>query len=209
MLAELVIGGGLFVYLVDLFAQRIRQKRVFKKLLKEVTFELFSGEIVLVSIISDFASLLKNPIGQTTAHKFSLFVLKAILSSGQFLHFKHEFNYFIFNIHFQFDKIDFELKQFMSLADDIKMLNTKLLQDGMRHSMEVYNELQNSKIYNDLKNRYLREWITKIRSEGRLPEGIEVPKEDADIIKAWNSLLRKKAGLPEKEKEVERKPRPI
>ena len=109
---ELILGGGLFLYLIDAYRQRKQQKILIRKLTKEVTFELFSQEVVLSTIISDFESLIKNPIEITGVHRLSLIVTEAILSSGYFVNFRHEFNDLLFNIYKRLKNIDFELDKF-------------------------------------------------------------------------------------------------
>ena len=82
----------------------------------------------------------------------------------------------------------------MSLPSKHKKINIKLLHSGKKHSIEVFENLQHSKIFINLKKKYLKEWLIKIRSEGELPEHVIIPKDDK-IINYWNGLLKEKAGL--------------
>ena len=193
-IGQIILGSALFVYLIDIFRQRWHQKRLIIKLKKEVAFELFSEEIVLASIISDLNSLLKDPLGRSSAHWFSLNITSSILSSGQFVNFEHKFNDFLFRMYSQFKKIHFELDSFMKQPQANKE-HKKFLEDGKRHSVEAFEQLQKSKIYRELKNRYFKEWAVEIRIEDmELPEGIEIPKDD-EILDMWEDILREKAGL--------------
>ena len=195
--AELVLGGGLFLYLFEIYRKRREEKRLIKKLTKEVTFELFAEEVVLSVNISRFNSLIQNPIGTTAMGRFSLIIIDATLSSGYFINFEHKFNDFLFSIYTRFKNINFEIEQFMKLPDEYKGDNINLLQSGKRHSMEAFESLQSSKIFIDLRKKYLKEWLIKVRLDiDILPEGVEVPQDD-EILEFWAGLLKEKAGISE------------
>lgn len=195
IVAELGLLGLLLSYFIDILRQRYKQKQLTKKLTKEVTFELFAEEVALSAIISDFNSLIRNPIGTTAVHRFSLIIIDATLSSGYFINFEHKFNDFLFNIYTRFKNINFEVEQFMKLPDEYKGDNINLLQSGKRHCMEAFESLQNSKIFIDLKKKYLKEWLIEVRlGIDILPEGVEVPQDD-EILEFWTGLLKEKAGI--------------
>lgn len=194
--AELLLGGTLFIYLIDIFRQRIQKKILKKKLTKEIAFELFSQQVVLSGVISDFNYLVKNPTGKTSVRRFSLIIIDALLSSGYFTNFDHKFNDFVFSMYKRLKNIDFELDQFMSLPNEHKGANIKLLEAGKRHSIEAFEILKNSKIFNDLRRKYLKEWLIIVKAQGDLPEGVVFPK-DEEIIKDWDELLNRQAGLEE------------
>ena len=137
IVAELGLLGLLLSYFIDILRQRYKQKQLTKKLTKEVTFELFAEEVVLSAIISDFNSLIRNPIGTTAVHRFSLIIIDATLSSGYFINFEHKFNDFLFNIYTRFKNINFEIEQFMKLPDEYKGDNINLLQSGKRHNRKT------------------------------------------------------------------------
>ncbi len=195
IVAELGLLGLLLSYFIDILRQRYKQKQLTKKLTKEVTFELFAEEVALSAIISDFNSLIRNPIGTTAVHRFSLIIIDATLSSGYFINFEHKFNDFLFNIYTRFKNINFEVEQFMKLPDAYKGDNINLLQSGKRHCMEAFESLQSSKIFIDLKKKYLKEWLIEVRlGIDILPEGVEVPQDD-EILEFWTGLLKEKAGI--------------
>lgn len=195
IVAELGLLGLLLSYFIDILRQRYKQKQLTKKLTKEVTFELFAEEVVLSAIISDFNSLIRNPIGTTAVHRFSLIIIDATLSSGYFINFEHKFNDFLFNIYTRFKNINFEIEQFMKLPDEYKGDNINLLQSGKRHCMEAFESLQSSKIFIDLKKKYLKEWLIEVRlGIDILPEGVKVPQDD-EILEFWTGLLKEKAGI--------------
>jgi len=195
IVAELGLLGLLLSYFIDILRQRYKQKQLTKKLMKEVAFELFAEEVCLSGNISRFNSLIQNPIGTTAMGRFSLIIIDATLSSGYFIHFEHKFNYFLFNIYTRFKNINFEVEQFMKLPDRYKRDNISLLESGKRHCMEAFESFQSSNIFIDLKKKYLKEWLIKVRHDrGVLPEGVEVP-EDEEILEFWNSLLKEKAGI--------------
>ena len=195
IVAELGLLGLLLSYFIDILRQRYKQKQLTKKLTKEVTFELFAEEVALSAIISDFNSLIRNPIGTTPVHRFSLIIIDATLSSGYFINFEHKFNDFLFNIYTRFKNINFEVEQFMKLPDEYKGDNINLLQSGKRHCMEAFESLQSSKIFIYLKKKYLKEWLIEVRlGIDILPEGVKVPQDD-EILEFWIGLLKEKAGI--------------
>lgn len=195
ILAELGLLGLLLSYFIDILRQRYKQKQLTKKLTKEVAFELFAEEVCLSGNISRFNSLIQNPIGTTTMGRFSLIIIDATLSSGYFINFEHKFNDFLFSIYTRFKNINFEIEQFMKLPDRYKRDNISLLESGKRHCMEAFESFQSSNIFIDLKKKYLKEWLIKVRHDrGVLPEGVEVP-EDEEILEFWNNLLKEKAGI--------------
>jgi len=195
IVAELGLLGLLLSYFIDILRQRYKQKQLTKKLMKEVAFELFAEEVCLSGNISRFNSLIQNPIGTTAMGRFSLIIIDATLSSGYFINFEHKFNDFLFSIYTRFKNINFEVEQFMKLPDRYKRDNISLLESGKRHCMEAFESFQSSNIFIDLKKKYLKEWLIKVRRDGGvLPEGVEVP-EDEEILEFWNSLLKEKAGI--------------
>ena len=195
IVAELGLLGLLLSYFIDIFRQRYKQKQLTKKLMKEVAFELFAEEVCLSGNISRFNSLIQNPIGTTAMGRFSLIIIDATLSSGYFINFEHKFNDFLFSIYTRFKNINFEVEQFMKLPDRYKRDNISLLESGKRHCMEAFESFQSSNIFIDLKKKYLKEWLIKVRRDGGvLPEGVEVP-EDEEILEFWNSVLKEKAGI--------------
>lgn len=195
IVAELGLLGLLLSYFIDIFRQRYKQKQLTKKLIKEVAFELFSEEVCLSGNISIFNSLIQNPIGTTAMGRFSLIIIDATLSSGYFINFEHKFNDFLFSIYTRFKNINFEVEQFMKLPDRYKRDNISLLESGKRHCMEAFESFQSSNIFINLKKKYLKEWLIKVRPDTDiLPEGVETP-EDEEIIELWKGVLKRKAGI--------------
>lgn len=195
IVAELGLLGLLLSYFIDILRQRYKQKQLTKKLIKEVAFELFSEEVCLSENISRFNSLIQNPIGTTAMGRFSLIIIDATLSSGYFINFEHKFNDFLFSIYTRFKNINFEVEQFMKLPDRYKRDNISLLESGRRHCMEAFESFQSSNIFIDLKKKYLKEWLIKVRRDTDiLPEGVEAP-EDEEIIELWKGVLKQKAGI--------------
>jgi len=195
IVAELGLLGLLLSYFIDILRQRYKQKQLTKKLMKEVAFELFAEEVCLSGNISRFNSLIQNPIGTTAMGRFSLIIIDATLSSGYFINFEHKFNDFLFSIYTRFKNINFEVEKFMKLPDRYKRDNISLLESGKRHCMEAFESFQSSNIFIDLRKKYLKEWLIKVRSDPDiLPEGVEVP-EDEEIIELWKGVLKRKAGI--------------
>jgi len=178
-IAKLVLGSGIFIFLIAQGIEYIKKYMFKKRLKKEIAFEFIMNEYVTMEIIKDFKKLQKDPCGHLIIHKYNTYTTDAILSSGYFLNMNFDLNQFIIEFRQRFRNIQYELESFFTLNDEQKEfpVNLALLESGVSASQLLISQLHKSERMIKLKNKYNEKWFKKRATRFKERYGIEVDKE--------------------------------
>ncbi len=183
-IAKLVLGSGIFIFLIAQGIEYIKKCRFKKRLKKEISFEFFMNEYVTLQIIKDFQKLQKDSCGHLIMHKYNTYAIDAILSSGYFLNMNFDLNQFIIEFRQRFRNIEYELESFFTLNDEQKELpvNLALLERGVSASQLLLSQLHKSERMIKLKNKYYEEWFKKRATRIKERYGIEIDKKKLEKV---------------------------
>lgn len=194
-IAEIVLGSGLFAFLIAEFMRNIRHIIKKRKYVKELAFEYFGNEYVIKLILKDYQELKKNSCRYLERHRFNTIMDNLIITSGYFTNFEVGLSRFIAEFHYRFDKANYELASFFKLQDEekIKPQNVEHLNRGERDAEKLLNDFCNSPVMNKLKKKYFLKWQKeKIKQKERISSEKMGRKEKREILSYCKKEISKK-----------------
>jgi len=156
-IAKIVLGSGLFAFLIAEVVGILRRFKLKRRFKKEVAYEFIENEGIASLIIKDYQNLQKDPCGYLGGHKFKTHIINAVLTLGYFLNFSYGLSQLILEFHRKFSKVQYELDNFFKLDDELKIRNQELdyLKIGESHSRLLLDDLRKSKELKKIKKKYL------------------------------------------------------
>lgn len=193
-IAKIVLGSGLFAFLIAEIIGNSRRWLLKKKFKKGFAHELFMNEGVLEFIIKDFQEIQKDPCGYTSKHHFTTYVIDSILTSGYFISFSYELYQFILHYRQRFENVQYELDAFSTLTNEEKITNQNLYhaKHGEKVAKRILSDLRESKVFKKIKKDYLIDWH---KEKIKLKEEIDKKKLDRKtkrkLIKKYKDDLKR------------------
>jgi hypothetical protein len=159
-IAKIILGSGLFAFLITETWQAVRRFRYKKRIIKEIAFEFIWNEGIAKKVINDFQNLIKDPCGYLNKHIFKTHVISAVISSSYFVNLNSDLTRVIFEFDQRFKKVQYELDIFFKLEDDQKILPPNLhhLKAGESDSKQLLDDLIKSKKITELKKKNYKKW---------------------------------------------------
>lgn len=158
-IAKIILGSGLFAFLIAEVVRVIRRFKIKKRVIKEIAFELIFNERIAKMIIEDFQELQKNPCGYLRRHRFFTQVIDSVISSAYFVNLNVDLFQLIAEFVQRFRNIQAEQDGFYALESDDKMRNIINLPVHERNARVLLHDLQKSKKFKELKSKHEKEWI--------------------------------------------------
>lgn len=155
IISKIILGSGLFAFLIAEAIRCVRRFILKRRLIKELAWELFFNDFVIVKIIQDFKNLQDNPITYLGKHHFLTNIIDTIISSGFFTRMNFNLVQFIIKFRQRFKNIQYELDSFFTLTDEDKLkdLNLVLLLRGESVSKRLLKDFRESETLKKLKKK--------------------------------------------------------
>lgn len=193
LLAKIILGSGLFAFLIAEIWRAIRNKINKNRITKEIAYELFLNEIAINLIINDYQNLQKNPTGYLRHHRFNTQVTDAVISSIYFSNLNFDLIQLITEFTQRFKNIQCEIDGFFRLEGEDKLRNVAVLPQQTRNAKVLLSDLQNSKKYKKIKKKYYKKYVKTIKDVMEERFGLSETKQSIKEGKNEKNQKREKS----------------